>query len=137
MWWGFCILTVFSLNLQHSFKALVIKAERIELGEHVGYGYVKEVLKVAIDQWNHCIDHIRDHVSKPEVMLREVENQARDVKSEKEVVSIVKDVESIRTNPIFRKIILKETDGAFMKLDYYFVLLLFLQCLFSSMVALS
>eukprot|EP00435_Cladocopium_sp_Y103_P036512 s2993_g9.t1 len=44
-------------------------AERLQLGEEVSFHYVVDVLKIAIEQWNHIIEQIKPQLEKPETLL--------------------------------------------------------------------
>ena len=49
---------------------------RIALGEEVDFAYVASTLKVAIEEYNHCITSLRKKLAEPEAMLNALASQA-------------------------------------------------------------
>ena len=52
----------------------VSEVERIEIGEEVSYRYVRDVLRIAIEQWNHCIKDLRERFEDTAELLKLIES---------------------------------------------------------------
>ena len=96
-----------------------MQAERIELGEQVGYAFVKEVLQCAIGQWNHCIDVLLDQLTSADAFVSELRED--DVEQSSEVVEQrIQEIQDSYTSKL-KKIALKETSGSFLNLVSIYV----------------
>lgn len=91
------------------------QAERIECGEHVGYDLVKNVLELGIQQWNYAVKLVKEKVQNPQALLKHLDAAASDMQNEKEVSRIAEEFQN-RSSSLLKEIVLKPTDGSFMKL---------------------
>lgn len=53
-----------------SLVILAIQVERVYIGEEVSYTFVADVLRVGVEQWNHCVREVVQRLESPEVMLQ-------------------------------------------------------------------
>ena len=88
------------------FPYLAREAERIQLGEEVGFRLVVDVLKMCIDQWNHCVEKTREQCQDPGFLLKLL-NQNVDAKGDMKVEKRLDEIQS-ELNATLRKIALKD-----------------------------
>ena len=94
----------------------VSEVERIEIGEEVSYRYVRDVLRIAIEQWNHCIKDLRERFEDTAELLKLIESHNCD--SEKDFEKTVAAVkEKLKETLVEVKI--AETDNNFLTLAEY------------------
>lgn len=94
--------------------SVTIKAERIELGEEVGFDYVKDVLKVAIQQWNHATEQLIAKASDPESLLSKLDQQ--DTETEESIRRSLEELYANATESL-QIIDIKPSESAFLTLD--------------------
>lgn len=88
------------------------------LGEEVNHQFVADVLKVGVDQWNHCIRELRKKLENdPEVLLSLVLRNMGDRKSESEMEDSMERLQDVMSQRLF-EISVKETDGNLLKLNF-------------------
>ena len=67
-------------------RFLVLQVERVQLGEEVDYHFVGDVIKVGIEQWNHCVKELSVKIQEPRFLLALVDETVKDhYKSEKDL----------------------------------------------------
>lgn len=72
--------------------AWLSQVERIDCGEEVTFDYVESLLRVAVDQWNHCVKLLKGQSSSPEVVLKALENQNSGTMTRKEMQKVIDEV---------------------------------------------
>ena len=85
------------------------EVERIQLGEEVSYNYVVDLLKVGMEQWNHCAIELREKVRDPTFVLSILGDRAEG-KGETELERIVETFQSNLVENV-KEIQLKDTDA--------------------------
>ena len=97
------------------FTHSLLQAERIEIGEEVGQEYVKSVLMTAIDQWNHAAESLRQKMSDPETLLKELD--ATGCESEHDLKKTLENLHQ-RTNSRIKRIAIDPKHSAFLILGH-------------------
>lgn len=88
------------------------------LGEEVNHQFVVDVLKVGMDQWNHCIRELRQKLeSDPKLLLSVVFRNMGDKRSETDIEASMERIQDVISQNLF-EISVKESDGNLLKLDF-------------------
>ena len=93
---------------------MTIKAERIELGEEVGFDYVRDVLRVAIQQWNHAMEQMIAKAADPEALLSKLDQ--KDTETEASIRQSLEEL-FINATESLQRIDIKPSDSSFLILD--------------------
>lgn len=90
------------------------QVDRIETGEEVSYTFVKNVLVMAIDQWNHAVQQARERLQDPQILLKELDKSAPEKPEEVTQETLANIHESLCSSLPLVKV--KATDGALLNL---------------------
>lgn len=103
----------------------------MELGEEVSYAFVADVVKVGVEQWNHCLQELFQKIEEPQFVLGLVDQRTQK-KGEKEIEEAVEGIRKTFQETL-KPISLKMTDGSLMIpiCNYIYNLLC---CFFSSII---
>lgn len=81
------------------------------MGEEVDYHFVSEVLKVGIEQWNHCVKELMSRLQDPRFLLALVDETVKEhYKSEKDLEAGIQSIQQ-KVEDHLQPISLKDTEG--------------------------
>ena len=97
------------------------QAERLQLGEEVGFRYVIDVIKTAVAQWNHAVETLKPQLENAETLLPLLEARFRadgrdDVPAQQKLEEIQ---QSLKT--VLLRVVMKDSDNNLMKLGFIYI----------------
>ena len=85
------------------------EVERIQLGEEISHKFVADIIKVAEEQWNHCLDELFQKIEEPKYLLALI-NEKVTGKGEKFVEQTMEEIREVLGERL-KKICLTKTDA--------------------------
>eukprot|EP00438_Fugacium_kawagutii_P036377 Skav223643 [mRNA] locus=scaffold46:608748:609365:- [translate_table: standard] len=91
--------------------------ERLEWGEEMDFHFVSSLMATAIEQWNVCVQSVREELMSPQAILQHIEEQG--ITEQKDIEAALESIQEQTSS--LKEISLKPADGEFLFLGYGYI----------------